>query len=102
MSEYENDIRRHFGLPLEGNMCDKCKSKLEDKFLIDKVLELNASAQTSLGTDATETDKYNAYSAAIYAKATIMSLDPKFAEVCFPEIDLNTPLSPEDYLGEKL
>ena len=102
MTEYENDIRKHFGLPLEGVMCKKCKSKLEDKFLIDKVLEYNASAQTHLGLDATATDKAKALEAAMYAKATIHSLNPKLAEVCFPEIDLELRGNPEDYLGEKL
>jgi hypothetical protein len=102
MSEYEEDIRKHFDLPLEGNLCKACTSRLEGKYLIDKVLEMNASAQMALGTDATIEDKVKALDMARYAKATIMKIDPAFAESSFPEINLDGKQSPEAYLGEKL
>tara|TARA_R110001599_G_scaffold239242_1_gene438842 strand:- start:23 stop:328 length:306 start_codon:yes stop_codon:yes gene_type:complete len=101
MSEYETKLRERFGLPLEGNLCATCLNKLEGKIQIDAVLEMNANAQTSLGTDATEMDKANAYLVAMYAKSTILQIDPKMAEVCFPEINLKE-LPPSAYLGEKL
>tara|TARA_R110002153_G_scaffold27455_8_gene85299 strand:+ start:4083 stop:4388 length:306 start_codon:yes stop_codon:yes gene_type:complete len=101
MSEYETKLRERFGLPSEGKLCASCISKLEDRVLIDDVLEMNARAQTYLGTDATEEDKANAYRVARHAKTVIAQSNPKMAEVCFPEIDLKE-LSPLAYLGEKL
>jgi|TARA_R110002096_G_scaffold82568_1_gene192140 hypothetical protein len=101
MSEYETKLRERFGLPSEGKLCATCLSKLEDRVLIDNVLEMNARAQTSLGTDATEKDRSIAYHVARHAKTVIAQSNPKMAEVCFPEIDLKE-LSPLAYLGEKL
>ena len=101
MSEYEIKLRNQFGLPLEGNLCEKCLKRLENRVIIDNVLAINSSAQTSLGTDATEMDKANAYYVARKAKAAIAQVDPKYAESCFPDIDLKE-LPPEAYLGERL
>ena len=94
-------LREQFGLPLKGNLCKQCVDRLENRVVVDNVLALNASAQTSLGIDATEMDKANAYYVARHAKSTIAQIDPKLAETCFPEIDLRE-LPAEAYLGEKL
>tara|TARA_R100001244_G_C5132952_1_gene126232 strand:+ start:441 stop:746 length:306 start_codon:yes stop_codon:yes gene_type:complete len=101
MSEYEIKLREQFNLPLEGNLCAKCLERLEGRNIINNVLELNASAQTHLGTDSTEQDRSHAYYVARHAKTTIAQIDPKLAEVCFPEIDLKG-LPAHAYLGEKL
>ena len=101
MSEYEKQLRERFDLPMEGNLCDRCVERLGGKIVIDYALKKNASAQASLGTDSTESDRRAAHNMARHAKTTIAEISPKIAEECFPEIDLKT-LPADAYLGEKL
>ena len=101
MSDYEKDLRKMFGLPEEGKLCDKCVRKFTNKMLINKALKMNAVAQANIGTESTDEDRARAYFAARRAKDIIAEIDIKFAESTFPEIDLRA-LPPLAYLGEKL
>ena len=101
MSEQETKLRIEYNLPLEGNLCSKCLSTLEDKSAIDAALSLNSTTQASLGIDSSQEDKVRAGYVARNAKYIIAQIDHKLAERCFPEIDLKE-LPPSAYLGEKL
>jgi len=88
MTDFEIKIRKYFDLKLKGKLCKKCWKKFVNTYKIDNLLELNASAQTNLGTDATEADRIKALDTARYVKTEIAQIDEARANSMFPEINL--------------
>ena len=86
MTDFEIKIRKYFDLKLEGKICEKCWTRFTNNYKIDQLLEMNAQAQTNLGTDSTEEDRQKALDTAKYVKKKIKEIDEVRANSMFPEI----------------
>jgi len=88
MDVIERAVRKHFKFSLNSKLCSKCLEKYTNLYQIDKLLHMNAKAQSNLGIDSNEEERLEAYDVARYVKASIAVIDKNKAEVLFPEIEL--------------
>tara|TARA_R110001592_G_scaffold22801_2_gene90329 strand:- start:355 stop:621 length:267 start_codon:yes stop_codon:yes gene_type:complete len=88
MDVIEKAMRKHFKFSLNSKLCSNCLEKYTNLYQIDRLLYMNAKAQSKLGTDSNKEERLEAYDVARYVKASIASIDKNKAEVLFPEIEL--------------
>jgi len=88
MDVIEKAMRKHFKFSLNSKLCSNCLEKYTNLYQVDKLLHMNAKAQSKLGIDSNQEEKSEAHDVARYVKASIAVIDKNKAEVLFPEIEL--------------
>tara|TARA_R110001599_G_scaffold268043_1_gene468927 strand:+ start:210 stop:476 length:267 start_codon:yes stop_codon:yes gene_type:complete len=88
MDVIEKAMRKHFKFSLNSKLCPNCLEKYTNLYQIDKLLHMNAKAQSKLGIDSNQEERLEAHDVAKYVKASISVIDKNKAEVLFPEIEL--------------
>tara|TARA_R110002012_G_scaffold100312_1_gene238931 strand:+ start:248 stop:514 length:267 start_codon:yes stop_codon:yes gene_type:complete len=88
MDVIEKSMRKHFKFSLNSKLCSNCLEKYTNLYQIDRLLYMNAKAQSKLGTDSNKEERLEAHDVAKYVKASISIIDKNKAEVLFPEIKL--------------
>jgi len=88
MDVIERAVRKHFKFSLNSKLCSNCLEKYTNLYQIDKLLHMNAKAQSKLGIDSNQEEISEAHDVARYVKASISVIDKNKAEVLFPEIEL--------------
>ena len=88
MDVIETAVRKHFKFSLNSRLCSNCLEKYTNLYEIDKLLHMNARAQSNLGIDSNQEERLEAHNVARYVKASIAIIDKNKAEVLFPEIEL--------------
>ena len=75
MDVIEKAMRKHFKFSLNSKLCLNCLEKYTNLYQVDKLLHMNAKAQSKLGTDSNQEEKSEAYDVARYVKASIAIID---------------------------
>ena len=88
MDVIEKTMRKHFKFSLNSKLCSNCLEKYTNLYQIDKLLHMNAKAQSKLGIDSNQEERLEARDVARYVKASISVIDKNKADVLFPEIEL--------------
>ena len=88
MDVIEKSMRKHFKFSLNSKLCSNCLEKYTNLYQIDKLLHMNAKAQSKLGIDSNQEERLEARDVARYVKASISVIDKTKADVLFPEIEL--------------
>jgi len=88
MDVIEKAVRKHFKFSLNSKLCSNCLEKYTNLYQIDKLLHMNAKAQSKLGIDSNQEERLEARDVARYVKASISVIDKNKADVLFPEIEL--------------